>query len=347
MQSRRPYSTRLQGPNVPAIGKLRTLGAQGQAHEGDDTAHKPKDYNIIVSPIAPTGCFKLHGLVNGEPMSFLLDTGAAVTLLARDAWTRIDPKRSTKLEPWTEYRLVGVDGSPLQVYGQARVDIELEGEKLSGDVVVVSPLTSEAILGLDFLRRHDAVIKVKEKQLTLGGNDCVLPLSEANSLSSSSYLPIRAVETIEVPPYSEMDVMATVEQPAAGVWLLEGVAEGRPAALTARALVTPRSGQVRVRLLNPRPERVKIYKGSKIATLEEVDEPVTQIAAVGTMEQEAVPPGKEAMLRELVEKAGPELSVSERNEFFHLLLTYADVFASSEADLGRTGVIGMSDPPFE
>ena len=55
------------------------------------------------------------------------------------------------------------------------------------------------------------------------------------------------------------------------------------------------------------------------------------------MEQEAVPPGKEAMLRELVEKAGPELSVSERNEFFHLLLTYADVFASSEADLGRTG----------
>ena len=270
-------------------------------------------------------------------MSFLLDTGAAVTLLARDAWTRNDPKRSTKLEPWTEYRLVGVDGSPLQVHGQARVDIELEGEKLSGDVVVVSPLTSEAILGLDFLRRHDAVIKAKEKQLTLGGNECVLPLSEANSLSSSSYLPIRAVETIEVPPYSEMEVMATVEQPAAGVWLLEGVAEGRPAALTARALVTPRSGQVRVRLLNPRPERVKIYKGSKIATLEEVDEPVTQIAAVGTMEQEAVPPGKEAMLRELVEKAGPELSVSERNEFFHLLLTYADVFASLEADLDRNG----------
>ena len=89
--------------------------------------------------------------------------------------------------------------------------------------------------------------------------------------------------------------------------------------------MTPRCGQVRVRLLNPRPERVKIYKGSKIATLEEVDEPVSQIAAVGTMEQEAVPPGKEAMLRELVEKAGPELSVSERNEFFHLLrmLTYS------------------------
>ena len=101
--------------------------------------------------------------------------------------------------------------------------------------------------------------------------------------------------------------------------------------------MTPRSGQVRVRLLNPRPERVKIYKGSKIATLEELDEPVSQIATVGTMEQEAVPPGKEAMLRELVEKAGPELSVSERNKFFHLLLTYADVFASSEADLGRTG----------
>ena len=46
----------------------------------------------------------------------------------------------------------------------------LEGEKVTLNAIVVSPLTSDAILGLDFLRENNAIINVKQKQLTIGDN---------------------------------------------------------------------------------------------------------------------------------------------------------------------------------
>ena len=42
------------------------------------------------------------------------------------------------------------------------------------------------------------------------------------------------------------------------------------------------------------------------------------------------------MLLRLVEEHGDELSEDEREQFFMLLTEYADVFAFSESDLGRT-----------
>ena len=45
---------------------------------------------------------------------------------------------------------------------------------------------------------------------------------------------------------------------------------------------------------------------------------------------------KREMLWRLVEQSGPELSGEEKEMFFHLLLSYADVFAVSMTDLGRT-----------
>ena len=49
-------------------------------------------------------------------------------------------------------RLVGVDGSLLLVLGCAQVEIDLAGEKSPMEVVVVSTLMTEAILGIDFVQ---------------------------------------------------------------------------------------------------------------------------------------------------------------------------------------------------
>ena len=45
---------------------------------------------------------------------------------------------------------------------------------------------------------------------------------------------------------------------------------------------------------------------------------------------------KQKMLWQLVERCGAHLSPGKRDAFYHLLLTRADTFASSTADLGRT-----------
>ena len=45
---------------------------------------------------------------------------------------------------------------------------------------------------------------------------------------------------------------------------------------------------------------------------------------------------KKEMLWQLAERTGPDLSTGEKEMFYHLLLSYADVIASSTSDLGRT-----------
>jgi len=83
-----------------------------------------------------------------------------------------------KLTSWPSRKLVSADGSPLTVHGRARVNLQVEGEIMAIDAAIVSPLTTEAILGLDFLREHKALIDIPQKQLYLGDRQCTLPLRE-------------------------------------------------------------------------------------------------------------------------------------------------------------------------
>ena len=96
------------------------------------------------------------------------------------------------------------------------------------EVVVVSPLTSEAILGLDFLKRHRARIDLENKQLHL--TDCTLPLRELEPVTAVKRK-VRAERTAEVPPFSVMEVIAYLKElfEESTMWLLEETTEKRAA----------------------------------------------------------------------------------------------------------------------
>ena len=59
--------------------------------------------------------------MNGTPLSLLVDTGAAVTLMSKETWDEICPTSNGKLRPWVERQLVSVDGTALQVFGSMEV----------------------------------------------------------------------------------------------------------------------------------------------------------------------------------------------------------------------------------
>jgi predicted aspartyl protease len=107
----------------------------------------------------------VSGVIGGVEVSLLLDTGAAVTLLREDTWSQIALKNPQTLEPWVSVALVSAGGTPLTIHGCTNVELEMGNEKFTAQVVVVSPLTSEAILGLDFLKEHEALIDLKSRNL--------------------------------------------------------------------------------------------------------------------------------------------------------------------------------------
>ena len=284
---------------------------------------------IAVSQNIPLGGYQIEAIVNGSRTSLLLDTGAAISLLREDTWLRGKVKKRGELHPWTQHKLVGVDGSPLQVHGHTTALVELGGREFQVGMVVVSPLTTEAILGLDFLSAHSAKIDLQEKELRLS------PCPDAVKLTAKTTA--RMKEDTTIPPNCQMEVLACVQGPAdPGNWLLEGFAVTAPRkqkeVIVARALVNPATREIPIRVLNIHNKSVTIAKDTLVATLERLRSEPLVIEAGVSVEQRK----NDKVLWSIVERSGKNLTNNEKVKFFELLSTYAHIFASNGFDLGRT-----------
>ena len=107
--------------NGKAAGKLRPFGVESLSPKEPATAARSNKMDLC--PVSPVGGYKLFGRINDVDLTFLLDTGAAVTLLRKEAWERIlknSPRKAPNLIPNSSLELVGADGSTLKTHGTAR-----------------------------------------------------------------------------------------------------------------------------------------------------------------------------------------------------------------------------------
>ena len=65
-------------------------------------------------------------------------------------WNMLSRTSNCTLEQWSGGRLVGVEGSSVPVHGMTTMDIQLQGQMVSIDFVVVEMLKVESLMGLDF-----------------------------------------------------------------------------------------------------------------------------------------------------------------------------------------------------
>ena len=149
----------------PAAGKLGTLGAKGRACEGNP--QEAQD-DVQLLAVNPTSTYQVTGTINGFSVSFMPDTGAAVTLLRKDAWDRVKTMQDA-LTPWSGPRFVGVEGTPIRIHGTTQVPLQLGGQTFTTPMVIADSLRTPAILGLDFLETNQCVIDTSSKTLRLGG----------------------------------------------------------------------------------------------------------------------------------------------------------------------------------
>ena len=118
---------------------------------GEDEATKGTKINNVTKhfTLPSDKCLILQGIIKQVPIDFLLDTGVPMTLLRGDIWDRVDNKPQNSVQPWEGHRLVVINDSPIQVHRQRMIDTMLEENDLFMMVIVVNPLTTEIILGLE------------------------------------------------------------------------------------------------------------------------------------------------------------------------------------------------------
>ena len=248
------------------------------------------------------------------------------------------------MSQYTGPSLVGVDGTPLRVEGKALVSISLGTSVFISCVIVVAQLSTEAILGLDFLEKHQCVIDVKAHQLTLDG--CVsIPFQSGPRESDVAHNPqdpisVSCVQTIHIPPHSEIMLEGSTQHPVSGTWLVEAVPT-KSNIVAARSLVQPdHTSVIPVRILNPSAEGITIHKGTKVASMDTLDEcclvaPVQSGESVSSRDI-----SKD--LRELVSHCSESLSPPQQQQLLGLLMDFRDILAGSSADLGQTTQIQHS-----
>jgi len=144
----------------------------GQADKGLGSVTHVNNFDntILLWAIDPANAYYVTGVVNNVSVKFMIDTGAAVSLIKKDVWEKIVPKGGEHLEAWTK-NIVGVEGSPLSVLG---ANITLAGTVVSGDFLVAQALSAEAIMGLDFLEIQGCVINTGQSVIHLKGQAIAL-----------------------------------------------------------------------------------------------------------------------------------------------------------------------------
>ena len=101
----------------------------------------------MISLVNPGSSFSVVATINKVTVTFLLDTGSALTILQKDVWDQCKHPNDS-LTSWNELSLVGAEGTMLTVYVSALIQWEADGKVFVQTVIVVDLLTTQAILGL-------------------------------------------------------------------------------------------------------------------------------------------------------------------------------------------------------
>lgn len=155
---------------------------QGASSFGGRLAKKPINHHHQVTEELPHVCnlnvnaiFYVRGQLSHSPIQFLLDTGAAVSVVRHDV---LGDNFKQKIIA-TQSATFGANGLPLEVLGQVTISVSLGDFNFLHLFIVVEKLSVPGILGADFLIEHKATINCNEGTLWLG-EQVTLPLQISN-----------------------------------------------------------------------------------------------------------------------------------------------------------------------
>ena len=275
--------------------------------------------------------------MHGVQVKFLVDTGAAVTLVTKHVWNQgFAPLPN--VQKWDARRLIGVNGTPLQICGCSTVELAIGTTSFHQQIIIVNDMTTEAILGLDFLEQHKCIIDTNTRMLHIQEGNISVPIVDRVCHEDNPVCRVLLSKAVIVPAKSKLDVIAEVaSNTGGGTWMLQGASFSKTPLLVARELVTPFNSQVPVSLMNPGVEPVRVRKGTVIGTVERLEE--FEVSCIQDIKEESqsVSSEKEELIQEMVHKL--QLPEQESHQLLQVLRKHANVFASSRLDFGRTNHI--------
>ncbi|KAJ8033437.1 hypothetical protein HOLleu_23675 [Holothuria leucospilota] len=331
-------------------GNLRRPIARAVVPPANDGEFSVRGYGIIDNDSG----IRVDGLLQEVPVNFLVDTGANITIINPRVYTSIPKSKQPKLLP-APVKMLLADGSVFPFQGRGVFQVCIAGRTVEHDVWVAE-IGLDAILGLDFLRKHQCHLDIlggiiSWDQVRLGE-----PQVDREQPDYQVLEPCRVIlcETVVIAPGTESVIRGEISGKFKGNQGLVEPAEkfvSRHGLLVGKLLVNPENLVVPLRVFNPSFEPIRVYKGTVAGVLEEVAEVVgmegssngnqaTPVRTVNTAADEGQ--GTDEVPHHLVgllDSCGNRLEKEQYRQLKELLIQYGDVFSMSSSDLGRTTVV--------
>eukprot|EP00731_Ephydatia_muelleri_P017894 Em0010g992a len=276
---------------------------------------------------------QVQGMLAGRPLGFLIDSGAAVSVVTYGVLPSSIRAKISNVAPIA----IGANGSPLDVVGRVNIEITMDTFCTNHSFIVVQKLTVDCLLGMDFLAKHGAVIDCVKNSLSLTSGSAYLQLHETKKPVSDIVAVVSVSETVQISARSKGFVRGTVTHPgikAGQEGLVEPKYKGQGRLLVARSLntVDPQN-EVPIQVINTGHEPITLYSGMSIASFS------SSVEIMSVSDKEHSPDNMQGDGMPDVDLAGANLSPSQKHDLNRLIWEFRDLFVSEGGCTGRTSVI--------
>ena len=240
--------------------------------------------------------------------------------------------------------------------GKAVLPVTVGSLEFEHEFTIVRNLTVDALLGVDFLTRHQATVDCVKGCLTLAAEE--IPFIHTGSDScqpsetASSSFPITVLETIVISGRSLLFVTARLNGASCKAVSDAGLIEPTLGAATpkhiliARSLATSKDrNQIVVQVINVSPGNVMLCKGTPLGEFI----PMHDVCVVDATTTPDACTHDTALPLDDIDLSHSNISPQEKQQLLDVLKTFRDVFAVGGEPLGHTSVvqhdIQTSGPP--
>ena len=290
------------------------------------------------STIASNPTLVMVGKLGNRNTRMLVDTGSAVSLIREDVWRDIAQSSMDHLTQPAR-PIVAANGEKLDLIGGTELRLSVGDLDVPLSVFIAKELTQECLLGADFLKQHNCVINMRERTLTIEGRPVACQTKDPReptsvchvSLSADAVIPGHCQLHLQVSHSQQTRCSGTLE-PTIGFMEQSGL-------LIARSVCSMEKGNSIIRVLNPSPAPVAVYKNQKVGLLQPLSE-VDGVCALKESDKENNKPRKdlEEAVQNMISRT-KDLSSPERESLQSLLFEFEEAITLGDGDLGCTGVV--------
>ena len=193
------------------MGEPGAMLSTNQVHGQD--MNISDDNNAHTITINSVSNYSVDVYTGNALVSFFVDTGAAVSLVHGDIWDSIKLLAACNIDSSGWY-------SPSSERS-VKAKLSLLGQKFDHKLVIAESLTSQGILGLDFLEANHCILSLATGELLMHGKS--IPLQPQNTREPKiMQIEVAMNKTCTVEANSEMELMGKMPLTCEGTWMIEG-----------------------------------------------------------------------------------------------------------------------------